>query len=174
MEDKVAPSVRCAEACAFFNVRRLSRLLERHYSKALAPAGVTASQFAILIAVAATREPSVSALGRTLGMSQSALSRQLSWMAQRDWVEVSAGTGRSQRVRLANQGNVRVRQALPHWQRAQDAVIASLGDQPWQRLLRGVRRVTEAPRRLSGPKATDHRPNTARQRPRDPRPTPDD
>lgn len=136
-----APTVRCAEACAFFNVRRLSRLLERHYSRALAPAGVTASQFAILIAVAATREPSVSALGRTLGMSQSALSRQLAWMAQRGWVDVSAGVGRARRVRMASQGDTRIRQALPRWQRAQDAVVASLGEQPWQRLLGGVRRL---------------------------------
>lgn len=139
-----APTVRCAEACAFFNVRRLSRLLERHYSRALAPAGVTASQFAILIAVAATREPSVSALGRTLGMSQSALSRQLAWMAQRGWVSVSAGEGRSQRVQLAGTGDARIRQALPRWQRAQDAVVASLGEQPWQRLLSGVRRLAAA------------------------------
>lgn len=136
-----APTVRCAEACAFFNVRRLSRLLERHYSGALAPAGVTASQFAILIAVSASSEPSVSALGRTLGMSQSALSRQLAWMAQRDWVDVSAGEGRAQRVRLATRGDERIRKALPRWQRAQDAVVASLGEQPWQRLLRGVRRL---------------------------------
>jgi DNA-binding MarR family transcriptional regulator len=145
MHDKTitskAPTVRCAEACAFFNVRRLSRLLERHYSRALASAGVTASQFAILIAVAATRERSVSALGRTLGMSQSALSRQLAWMARRGWVEISAGEGRAQRVRLASSGDARVRQALPRWQRAQDEVIASLGEQPWQRLLGGVRRL---------------------------------
>lgn len=138
------PTVRCAEACAFFNVRRLSRLLERHYSRALAPAGVSASQFAILIAVAATHEPSVSALGRTLGMSQSALSRQLAWMAQRHWVDMSAGEGRAQRVRLASQGDTTIRKALPRWQRAQDAVVASLGEQPWQRLLGGARRLAAA------------------------------
>lgn len=142
----IAPTVQCAEACAFFNVRRLSRLLERHYSRALAPAGLTASQFAILIAVSASREPSVSALGRTLGMSQSALSRQLASMARRGWVDVSAGEGRAQRVRLARRGDTRVRQALPMWQGAQEAVIASLGEQPWQRLLGGVRRLAGAHR----------------------------
>ena len=140
--DATARAARPAAACAFHNVRRLSRLLERHFSRALGPAGVTASQFAILVAVSQTHEPSVTALGRTIGMSQSALSRQLSWMTRRDWVGVTRDRGRAQRVHLTARGTAIVLRALPRWQRAQDEVVESIGAAPWERLLTGIRHLS--------------------------------
>lgn len=160
---KTAATTRCAEACAFFNVRRLSRLLERHYSRALKPSGVTASQFAILVGVSASHEPSVTALGRTIGMSQSALSRQLGWMVRRGWIEVASGSGRAQRVRLGRLGEMTVRKALPRWQQAQDVVVESLGIQPWERLLAGIRELS-ATTRVAPPSPHAGRPRSSRPR----------
>ncbi|MGE3177850.1 MAG: MarR family winged helix-turn-helix transcriptional regulator [Vicinamibacterales bacterium] len=131
-----------AEACAFFNVRRLSRLLERQFSRALAPAGVTASQFAILVAALMSRDVSVTARGRTIGMSQSALSRQLAAMVRRGWVELVTEHGRAQRVLLAAPGLAIVNRALPLWREAQEEVVASLGVHPWTTLLQGIRKLS--------------------------------
>jgi DNA-binding MarR family transcriptional regulator len=150
MIDRVrAATVRAADgadACAFFNVRRLSRLLERQFSRALAPAGVTASQFAILVAALMSKDASVTALGRTIGMSQSALSRQLAAMVRRDWVELITEHGRAQRVVLAAPGLAIVNRALPLWRKAQDVVVTSLGVRPWTTLLRGIRKLSATTR----------------------------
>lgn len=156
-----AKAARPASACAFYNVRRLSRLLERYYSRALSPAGVTASQFAILVAASVSRDASVTALGRTIGMSQSALSRQIGWMVRRGWVELASDGGRAQRVQLLKPGIAIVRRALPRWQRAQDLVVASIGQQPWEQLLSGIRQLSAAPRVRMGGRSSSRKPKAS-------------
>jgi DNA-binding MarR family transcriptional regulator len=128
-------------ACVCLAVRRLSRLLTQAYDAALAPAGVTTTQFSLLTAVAAARPDgmSMSPLARAMDMDLSTLSRTLKPLLNAELITLSAGADRRERrVALTKKGDHRVKQATKLWAAVQEQVHGALGQDTHDKLSRLV------------------------------------
>jgi len=135
-----------AGSCTCFKVRGLARRLTALYDAALAPHGVTVTQYAALAALARSQVPiAVAELARGLQMDRTTTSR-LVWPLERAGLVVRAdarragGDARTRPLQLSVKGRQRLAAAAPAWQAAQRDVEAMLG----QRLRATLHRATEA------------------------------
>ena len=114
--------------CACSSLRRASRALTRLYDEALAPAGLTTTQFAILRTLEQLGPSSVTALANATGHERSAMTRNLAPLTRAGLVEIAAGEDpRSRAVALAVAGAAAIRRAEPGWEAVQARVAAELG-----------------------------------------------
>ena len=115
-------------ACACSKLRRASRALTRLYDEALAPAGLTTTQFAILRTLERLGPSSVTALAHATGHERSAMTRNLGPLTRAKLVEIAAAEDpRSRAVSLTAAGVAAIRRAEPGWEAVQTRVAAELG-----------------------------------------------
>jgi DNA-binding MarR family transcriptional regulator len=127
------------EHCACGKVRMAARAVTRRYDDALRPAGLRATQFAVLIAVSIDGAISISALAKQLGMDRSTLTRNLGPLVDQGLVAVGAeGWRRSRTLELTRKGKARMQEALPLWEGAQEALKRSLGTRNWETAHEGL------------------------------------
>src|SRR5215470_2035975 len=93
------------ETCACTHLRTAARLITRAYDEALRPAGVNASQLAILTAIDVDEATSIAGLSKRLAMDRTTLSRNLKPLESAGLVRLGAeGWKRSKTVQLTPQG----------------------------------------------------------------------
>ena len=117
-----ARSTRCL--CA--TVRRASRLLNRRFEEALRPAGVSPSQFELMMTLRAAGASGAggatdqAALARLLETDQTTLSRNLKPLLDQRWIETAQDKqdARRRSYRLTRPGHDVLRKALRLWKRA--------------------------------------------------------
>ena len=121
------------ESCACHKVRMAARTVTRAYDGALRPARLRASQLAVLVAINNNDGAiSITALPQIMGMDRSTLTRNLRPLEKEGLVAVSLeGWRRSRSLDITKNGQSRLREALPLWQRAQDALRRKLGNRGW-------------------------------------------
>ena len=123
------------ESCACQKVRVAARAVTRAYDDALRPVGLRATQLAVLVAVGIEGAVSITALAKLMGMDRLTLTRNLRPLEREGLVAVGLeGWRRSRTLEITNNGRTRLREALPHWKRAQDTLRRKLGDQNWTRV----------------------------------------
>jgi DNA-binding MarR family transcriptional regulator len=129
--------------CTCSQVRRLARQLTSVYDAALAPHGLTVTQYAALATLARAQAPcAVAELGRRLQMDRTTTVRLIAPLAA-DALVVRADTAGDRRARpllLTAKGRRRLAAALPAWRRVQQDVDACLGE----RLADGLRKAATA------------------------------
>jgi DNA-binding MarR family transcriptional regulator len=106
-----------------------SRLVSRQYDRALAPAGVTVSGYAILAHLDREGPRALGALAVRLAMDRSTLSREAAPLIASGLV-VSAPDSADQRKRilsLSKAGAARVKLARPLWAAAQESIENDFG-----------------------------------------------
>ena len=116
-----------AAGCIALRARRFSRLVTRHYERALREAGLTQGQFSLLGAVAMEEPLSPIALARILDLEKSTLSRNLRPLIESKFLVCEAGNAGGQSLRITRKGREVLRRALPAWKKAQVKMIALLG-----------------------------------------------
>jgi DNA-binding MarR family transcriptional regulator len=114
--------------CMLHAARRTANLLTRAYNQHLSPLGLEATQFTILCAVAYGRAASATELAAMLGIERSTLTRNLERLVAAGLVVPVQGEGRRLTHKLSRAGSARLRQALPRWRAAQEAVLAGMPD----------------------------------------------
>lgn len=115
-------------ACACSKLRRTARAVTRIYDDALAPWGLTTTQFAILRTLVRLGPSSVSALARATGHERSAMTRNLAPLVRAGHVALGDGAdARSHAATITDSGRAIVAAAEPGWTAAQAAVDARLG-----------------------------------------------
>ena len=113
-------------------IRTAARLVTSIYDEVLRPVGLRATQFAVLTAVGVDGSMSITALAQLLGMDRSTLSRNLGPLEREGLIKIGAeGWRRSRTLDITKKGRTRFRDALPLWERAQEALCRKLGDQNW-------------------------------------------
>jgi len=123
------------EECACFNLRKASRAVTRFFDDALAPAGLRATQLAILMAARSGDAPSIARLADELVLEPSTLNRNLKPLEKEGLLSVETGTtGRRKLVLLTAKGQSKVDEAIPLWEKAQNAIVGNLGDEDWAKL----------------------------------------
>lgn len=114
--------------CLHFRLRRITRLISRHFDQALRPLGLSVAHFNILAALAQLGPIPVTKLAKVLGLERSAVARNLKLIARDGLVLLSEGEDRRTLVaEISRLGRKKLDQALPNWKRAQDHLIAKVG-----------------------------------------------
>lgn len=125
-----------ADECIANKVRLLNRAVTAVYDEALRPHGIKVSQMSVLITVAKMERASPGAVGRTLHMEKSTLSRNVERMRARGWLEVVPSTdGRNTELGVTATGHRLLHDIHPAWNRAQRRAAEMLGEH-------GVRGIT--------------------------------
>lgn len=132
-----------SSSCAGFAFRKVSRVITQHFDTALKPSGLLITQFTILVAVAQNRSIAISELSEILMMDRTTLTRNLGSLVRQGWVVVASGQDkRTHIIRLTENGERVLAEALPLWQQAQEAVMSLLGDVRWSDLLEQLNKLT--------------------------------
>ena len=119
--------------CSCSALRMAARRLSQAYDAALAPEGLTVSQFALLTKLATSAAeaspPTVSALAETLALDRTTLGHNLRPLARDGFVlvESDARDGRIRRIRLTEQGRAKRDRCMPLWRLTQDRFDAAFG-----------------------------------------------
>ncbi len=124
------------QICACANLRRTTRMVTQAYDRALRPAGLRATQFAMLAVLAKRGQVRQSKFADVLGMDGTTLTRNLQPLVKNNWIEIDRDS--DQRVRLISitrQGRRVVTKAVPMWQQVQARFVTGLGDEQWSHLL---------------------------------------
>lgn len=115
--------------CVCGRLRRTSRALTRVYDEALAPVGITVTQFSVMRTLSRLERPSLAELAEATAHEKSALWRTLQPLVKKGWVEATSEKGaRGQRLSITAPGLEKLNDALPHWRAVQAKVSETLGD----------------------------------------------
>jgi len=115
--------------CICGRLRRTSRALTRLYDEALAPVGLTVTQFSVTRTLSRLERPTLVELAEATAHEKSALWRILQPLVKKGWISAVTEKGaRGQRLSVSPAGLERLNDALPHWRAAQAKVSETLGD----------------------------------------------
>ncbi|WP_439472590.1 MarR family winged helix-turn-helix transcriptional regulator [Brevundimonas sp.] len=115
--------------CICGRLRRTSRALTRLYDEALAPVGITVTQFSVLRTLSRMERPTLVELAEATAHEKSALWRTLQPLVKQGWVGAATDEGaRGQKFALTPAGLEKMNDALPHWRTAQAKVSETLGE----------------------------------------------
>jgi DNA-binding MarR family transcriptional regulator len=129
--------------CASF--RRASRALTQLYEEALRPTGLRATQFTVLQTLSLAGEVTQGELGQILAMDSTTLTRTLTIMGSHGWIAKRRGEDRREwRMRLSKAGETELKQALPHWEKAQTRLRRQLGEELSDSLMKLTQKITNA------------------------------
>src|SRR6266851_5238614 len=96
MNDRMSTEILPDIGCACASVRRAARLVTQLYDEEFR-GHLEASQFALLSAIERQPGCNQSMLARALGLDKTTLSRNLSVLARRDWIERQEATDQRER-----------------------------------------------------------------------------
>lgn len=115
--------------CICGRLRRASRSLTRTYDEALAPVGLTVTQFSILRTLKGLEAPTLAGLAEATAHEKSGLWRTLQPLIRSGAVRGEAVEGlKGRRLILTDAGHATLAEALPLWTEAQGRVGGALGD----------------------------------------------
>ena len=136
MENSKGPFHDMERSCALYNSRKAARVLTDLYEAILAPSGVHATQFMLLVGIKSYEPVSMTNLAQGLHTDRTTLTRTLKPLLEKEWITVSPGEDkRVQEVRLTAGGNEALVRAVPLWEQAQQKVQEHLGKESWGQLL---------------------------------------
>lgn len=121
-------------ACACTTLRKANRAVTRLYDEALAPTGMTITQFAILRNVARCGTIALSRLAEALVMERTSLYRALAPLEQLDWLRISDAGARAKSVTLTESGHEVLARARVPWEAMQTRLIGTFGAEQWAAL----------------------------------------
>ncbi len=131
-----------AEVCFCLNLRRTTRAVSRIYDQALAPTGLKANQFNILITVSSLTPATMPAVAEALAMERTTLLRNLGPLKAAGYVVTTAGSGRRpDHIDLTVTGLAVLTHAIKAWQVAQRQITEQLGGSHSAQLLQGLGRL---------------------------------
>ena len=135
--------------CSCTGLRRASRAVTAFYDGMLAPAGLTVTQYAILVNVARAGVISRTELAARLGMDRTTATRNLRPLEREGLLTDQAGEDRRERaVALTAAGRRRMEKGFVLWERAQTAFAEALGEDALGRLRAVLAEVGEAARKV--------------------------
>jgi DNA-binding MarR family transcriptional regulator len=126
---KPAPPVaKVPSGCSNMRLRRLTRLVSRHYDAHLSRCGLKTTQYSLLAAVANQGPLQQGQLAHLLSLDASTLTRNLRPLVAAGLLSIDPGAdGRSRRVSVTPAGLGLRAQARQHWKRAQVAFNQTVG-----------------------------------------------
>jgi len=138
---------RIASTCVMQTLRAAARAVTQAYEAALAPHGLTASQFSALVAAALGDGVTMGQLARRLGADRTTLTRVLAPLERRGLIASAAAKGdaRSRVVTLSPEGRALLAAAIPDWEDAQARALARIGAGDWPAIQTRLARLRAEP-----------------------------
>ena len=131
--------------CACASLRRAARAVTQQYDGALRAVGMRATQFTLLQALVRAGPLPQGELGELLAIDTTTLSRTLGLLERQGWVRARPGTDRRvRRWSVTAAGRRAYQRGVPHWERAQEQLRRTVGDNAFRYLLLATARVTDA------------------------------
>lgn len=122
--------------CACANIRRAARLVTQLYDQDLRRAGIRVTQFTLLQALVQAGSISQGKLGDVLGLDSTTLTRTLTLLRNKGWIQAECGEDRRQVwLTLTAEGKREYGRAKPYWLSAQKRLRRALGETHWQQLM---------------------------------------
>ena len=118
-----------ASDCIGARVRILNRAVSRIYDDMIRPHGIKFSQLNILTVVTLHGPIQQIEVGHILSLEKSTLSRNVTLMEAKGWLQCQSGEGRNRFLVVTPKGRELLVNAAPDWATAQDRVAAMLGEQ---------------------------------------------
>ncbi|MEM9217259.1 MAG: MarR family winged helix-turn-helix transcriptional regulator [Cyanobacteria bacterium P01_F01_bin.150] len=118
-----------ASDCIGARVRILSRAISRIYDDMIRPHGIKFSQMNILTVVTLHGPIQQADVGRMLSLEKSTLSRNVTLMESKGWLQHQSGEGKNRFLMVTPEGRELLVSAAPDWAKAQERVTAILGEQ---------------------------------------------
>ena len=117
-------------ACTCFRLRSLTRRVTQLYDQALAPSGLTVTQYSLLAhALRQGAAPTLSELAQLLYTDRTTLTRNLKPLADAGLIKVGDGAdARSKAVLVTAKGRSALQAARPLWKAAQARLRVQAGD----------------------------------------------
>lgn len=115
--------------CHCITLRHAAQTLTEVYDRVLTPSGLKATQYALLESILQDEaSKSLTDLAQTLGSDRSTIGRNVRILARDGLVSLSRGSDRREHiVQVTQKGHGAVSLARPLWQKAQTAVVETLG-----------------------------------------------
>ena len=127
---------RAVRRCACANIRRVDRAITQVFDEVLAPSHLHTTQFTLLAAIAEIGQATMQQLAEMLVMERTSLTRALEPLTRQGLVYIERGVDRRTRVvQLTQAGEEALEKAFPSWQKAQNRVRNTLGEERFERLL---------------------------------------
>jgi DNA-binding MarR family transcriptional regulator len=122
--------------CACASLRRAARIVSQRYDRKMRTSGLKGTQFTLLQALMIAGDISQGKLGEILGLDSTTLTRTLSLLRKKRWIQAKPGEDRRQvRLTLTVEGRRKYQSALPYWRSAQQELRAALGEAGWNLLM---------------------------------------
>jgi len=127
-------------SCSCLRLRRAARDATRLYDGYLKPTGLGANQLILLVALFGAgrlnKGVTAGALAEHIGADPTTLSRNLQPLIKQGLIATRADPkdGRSRLLRITTRGEAKLREAGPHWRKAQARVKAAVGETRLQAL----------------------------------------
>ncbi|MGP8052100.1 MAG: MarR family winged helix-turn-helix transcriptional regulator [Desulfobaccales bacterium] len=139
IEPKFLDKAGCLEmgrACLCFNIRKAARAISHLYDKFLRPAGLRATQFALLMAIRINGPVTLTRLAKVTVMDRTTLSRNLVVLEKRRLIQIQSGEDRREReISLTPLGDEILEKAASLWAQAQGHIQERLGLERLENLL---------------------------------------
>ena len=120
--------------CACATLRRAARAVSQIYGEEFGEL-LEGPQFSLLALLHRQAGVSQTTLGRILILDKTTLSRSLSLMKRKGWIEPAPGEDKRERgFQLTPTGKQLLQRARPAWKRAQNRLHAALGEAQWTRM----------------------------------------
>lgn len=126
--------------CMCTAIREMNRAVTQLYDFALAPAGITSSQFTMLNVIAQAGEIAQCDFARRYAITVDTLSRRFSKLRQKGLIASRTGAHSERIYRLTEQGGNVLRNSLPYWNKVQDRLKQALEDPDWQLFFKACER----------------------------------
>ncbi|RLZ10408.1 MarR family transcriptional regulator [Acinetobacter sp. 2JN-4] len=116
--------------CYSAKLRSASRRLGHRYNAALAEFGINITQFSLLSMIKRAEPISLTSLAKNMELERSTVGRNVKVLAKMALVELTQGDKDQREVtlKLTQEGLQLLKVALPHWQKVQQEIEDSLGE----------------------------------------------
>jgi DNA-binding MarR family transcriptional regulator len=119
--------------CVCGSLRQASRAVTSRYEEQLAKAGLTATQYQLLLTIRTMRGARGVDLVKFLTMDQTTLTRTLGVMVRQNWLRRRPDKDlRSKTYVLTETGNRILDEAIPLWKAVQDEMLQGIHPEDWK------------------------------------------
>ena len=116
------------QGCTNLRLRRVSRLVSRHYDAHVAASGLKTTQYSLLSHVMHLGPLRPVDLARAMNIEASTLTRNMKPLVASGWLTQGEGAdARSRLIAITDAGRAKRAEAQAHWRRAQTGLIELLG-----------------------------------------------
>jgi len=130
--------------CACTNLKKAARVVGRAYDNALAPAGLNATQYAILINIRRYQPIEQARLAEHLSLERTTLYRCLAVMQKKGWLTTSeTGSGVALELSLTARGEKVAKAAKARWEETQSRFVGLFGRKRWSEFVATLDEIQE-------------------------------